>query len=92
VEITVESAYKEPAYKELPVIRNWFYFPELYQGTTCSSLHVYKKLRLKEQFFMVPIRGVPGPILLIRTFLGGTGGMLLREIFVPYNAVNAFWG
>jgi len=40
---TVESAYKEPAYKELPVIRNWFYFPELYQGT--RSLHVYKELR-----------------------------------------------
>ena len=53
MEITVESAYKEPAYKELPVIRNWFYFPELYQGT--SSLHVYKELRLKEQFFMGPM-------------------------------------
>ena len=28
---TVESAYKEPAYKELPVLRNWFSFPNLYQ-------------------------------------------------------------
>jgi len=41
---TVESANKEPTYKELPVIRNYFYFPNLYQGT--SSLHVYKELWL----------------------------------------------
>jgi len=40
----------------------------------------------------LPVRGVPGPILMIRTYLGGTGGMLPREIFVLYNAVNAFWG
>ena len=27
--ITVKFAYKEPSYKELPVIRNWFSFPSL---------------------------------------------------------------
>jgi len=26
---TVKSAYKEPAYYELPVIRNWISFPNL---------------------------------------------------------------
>jgi len=41
---TVKSAYKEPAYKELPVIRNRFSFPNLYQKT--SLLYVYKELRL----------------------------------------------
>jgi len=50
--ITVESAYKESAYKELPVIRNWFYFPNLYQGT--SSLHVYKELRFLGTIFHGP--------------------------------------
>jgi len=29
--ITVKSAYKESAYKERPVIGNWFSFPNLYQ-------------------------------------------------------------
>jgi len=29
---SVKCAYKEPAYKDLPVIRNWFSFPNLYQG------------------------------------------------------------
>ena len=42
--IKVKSAYKEPAYNELPVIRNWFLFPNLYQGT--SLLYIYKELRL----------------------------------------------
>jgi len=42
--VTVQSAYKEPAYKELLVIRNLFSFHNLYQGT--SSLYVYKELRL----------------------------------------------
>ena len=41
---TVKSAYKEPAYKELPVIRNWFAFPNLQQGI--SSLYDFKELRL----------------------------------------------
>jgi len=41
---TVKSTYKEPAYKELPVIRNWFSFPNRYQGN--SSLYVDKKLQL----------------------------------------------
>ena len=48
---TVKSAYKEPAYTELAytkltVVRNWFSFPNLYQGT--SSLKVYKELLLYE--------------------------------------------
>jgi len=38
---TVKSPYKEPAYKELLVIRNRFPFPNLYQGT--SLLYAYKK-------------------------------------------------
>jgi len=38
------SAYTEPAYKELPIIRKWFYFTNLYQGT--SSLYVYKELHI----------------------------------------------
>jgi len=42
--IIVKSTYKEPAYKELPVIRNWFSFPNLYHET--SSLYVYKELML----------------------------------------------
>ena len=29
----VKSVYKKPAYKECLVIRNWFSFPNLYQGT-----------------------------------------------------------
>jgi len=41
---TVKFAYKEPAYNELPVIRNWFLFPNLKQGT--SSLYVYKEFPL----------------------------------------------
>jgi len=45
---TVKSAYKEPAYKELPVIRNWFSLPNLYQGTTKhSSLYLSKELQFK---------------------------------------------
>jgi len=39
--ITVMSAYKEPAYKELLVIRNWFSFPNPKQET--SSLYVNKE-------------------------------------------------
>jgi len=38
------SANKEPAYKELPVIENWFSILSFYQGI--STLHVYKELRL----------------------------------------------
>jgi len=38
------STYKKPAYKELLVIRHWFLFSYLYQGT--SSLYVYRELRL----------------------------------------------
>ena len=38
---TVKSAYKEPDNKELPVIRNYFSFPNLQQGT--SLLYVYKE-------------------------------------------------
>ena len=41
---TVKSAYKEPAYKELPVIRNWFLFSNPYQETI--SLYIYKELWL----------------------------------------------
>ena len=26
-----KSAYKEPAYKELPLITNWFSFPNIYK-------------------------------------------------------------
>jgi len=40
----VKSTYKEPAYKELLVIRNWFQFLNHYQGT--SSIYVYKELWL----------------------------------------------
>ena len=39
-----EPVYKEPIYKELPFIRNWFSFPNLYQGTI--SLYLYKELQL----------------------------------------------
>ena len=35
---TVMSAYKEPAYKELLVIRNLFLFPNHYQGTSSLRL------------------------------------------------------
>jgi len=41
---TVNYVYKEPAYNELHVIRNWFSFPNIHQGT--SSLYVYNELRL----------------------------------------------
>jgi len=40
---TVRSAYKEPAYKEMLDIRNWFSFSNLEQGT--STLYIYKELR-----------------------------------------------
>ena len=40
----IQSAYKEPTYKELLVIRNWFSFTNIYHET--SSLYVYKELRL----------------------------------------------
>jgi len=40
----VKFAYKEPAYKEVPVIKNGYLFPNLYQGT--SSLYVTMELRL----------------------------------------------
>jgi len=43
------SAYKEPAYKELPAIRNWLWFPNLYYG------YVYKELRLLGIDFDSPI-------------------------------------
>jgi len=51
--ITLESAYKEPAYKELPVKRNWFYF-----SMFLKELVLYTFIRnsgYKEQFFMVPM-------------------------------------
>jgi len=41
---TVKSAYKEPAYKDLPVIRNWITLPNLYEET--SSLNVNREFRL----------------------------------------------
>ena len=50
---TVKSAYKEPAYKELSVIRNWFSFPNLNQETSnqgTSSLYVCKEFRLRNMF------------------------------------------
>jgi len=47
----VKSTYKEPAYKELPVIRNWILFPNLTQVT--SSPYVYKNSSYKELIFMV---------------------------------------
>ena len=57
---TVKPGYKELAYKELPVIRNRFSFPNVYQWT--SSFYVYKKLRFNEHMFMVdeiiPLCGV----------------------------------
>jgi len=52
---TVKSAYKCPPitlYKELPFIRNWFSFPNHYQGM--SSLYVYKELWLKDTNFHGP--------------------------------------
>jgi len=48
-----KSAYKEPAYKELPLIKNWFSFQSQYlQGT--SSLYVYNEPRLKGTYFHGP--------------------------------------
>ena len=41
---TVEFDYKEPTYKELSVIRNWFSFHNLKEGT--SLPYAYKELRL----------------------------------------------
>ena len=41
---TVNSAYNEPAYKKLLVIRNCCSFPNLYQGT--SLFYVYQEHRL----------------------------------------------
>jgi len=41
---TIEFAYKEPTYKELPVIRNWLPFSNLKQGT--SLLYAYKEILL----------------------------------------------
>jgi len=35
---TVKSAYKELAYKELPVIRNWSSFPNLNQWTSLLNI------------------------------------------------------
>ena len=52
LDITVKSAYNEPAYKELQIIRNKFAFPNLFQGT--SSLYVYKELRLLGTYFHGP--------------------------------------
>ena len=34
------STYKEPAYKELQVIRNRFSFPNLYKGTIHEELRI----------------------------------------------------
>ena len=34
IQYTVNFAHKEPSYKELPGIRNWFSFPNFYQGTS----------------------------------------------------------
>jgi len=48
--ISVVSADKDPVYKELPVIRNLFSFPNLKQGTTGSSLYGYT-----EHIFVVSI-------------------------------------
>jgi len=53
---TVKSACKEPAYKELLVIRNWFSFPNIYQGTIVLDVNkciftfksAYKELIYKE--------------------------------------------
>ena len=36
--VVQKSAYKEPAYKELLVIRNWFLFPNLYTSLVCYTL------------------------------------------------------
>ena len=58
VSIYRKSAYKEPAYKELPVMRNWFSFPILtkalvsntfirnscYKEQKCSWSHVHEYL------------------------------------------------
>jgi len=41
---TVKSAYKEFAYKDILVKRNWFSFPIFFLGI--SSIYVYKKLQL----------------------------------------------
>jgi len=41
---TAKSVYKEPAYKELPVIRNLHSIPNLNKCT--NSLYIYKEFRL----------------------------------------------
>ena len=40
------SAYKEPAYKELPVTRDLFILTNLYQGTSSLYMYFYEELRL----------------------------------------------
>ena len=49
---TVQSSYKEPAYKKFLVIRIWFLFPNMYQGT--SLKYIYKVLRLQGIDFYGP--------------------------------------
>ena len=53
---TVKSAYKEPAYKELLVIRNWFLFPSLY--TYLVRYTFIRNSGYKEHVFLVLISSI----------------------------------
>jgi len=51
--ITLQSPDKEPAFKELPFIRNWFLFPNFYQGTSSLCYTFIWKSGYKKYIFMV---------------------------------------
>ena len=52
--ITAKSPYKEPAYMELPVIKNWFSFPNQYKETNSDSIYIFiMNYGYKEQMFMI---------------------------------------
>ena len=50
---TVKSGYKEPAYKELPVIRNWFSLPIFSKELVHNTFK--KNFGYKEHIFIVPM-------------------------------------
>jgi len=51
---TVKSAYQEPAYKELSVIKNGFSFPNLYKELVLYT-HFCSYSGYKEHIFIVPM-------------------------------------
>jgi len=61
---TVKSAYKEPAYKELLVVRNWFSLPNLYLGI--GSLNVYKEQIIRNK---VPVSSLQADITVYKAYI-----------------------